>query len=120
DRERSLAEDPTAGLKPPKSPRRLPSALSPDEAGQLVEIVADDPLSLRDRAILELAYSSGLRLSELSGLDVARVDLDQGEARVLGKGAKERIVPVGKSALDALRNWLVARRAIAAPGETAL
>src|SRR6187431_1546216 len=76
DRERGLAEDPTAGLKPPKSPRRLPSVLSPDEAGQLVEIVADDPLSLRDRAILELAYSSGLRLSELTGLDVARVDLD--------------------------------------------
>ena len=95
DHDRALAEDPTAGLKAPKSPRRLPSALSPDEAAQLVEIVADDPLSLRDRAILELAYSSGLRLSELAGLDVARVDLDGGEARVIGKGAKERIVPVG-------------------------
>jgi integrase/recombinase XerC len=120
DRERALAEDPTAGLKPPKSPRRLPSALSPDESAQLCEIVADDPLSLRDRAILELAYSSGLRLSELAGLDVARVDFDAGEARVVGKGAKERIVPVGKAALDALRTWLVARKTIATPGETAL
>jgi integrase/recombinase XerC len=120
DHDRSLAEDPTAGLKPPKSPRRLPSALSPDEAGQLVEIVADDPLSLRDRAILELAYSSGLRLSELTGLDVARVDLDGGEARVVGKGAKERIVPVGRAALDALRAWLIARKTLAAPGESAL
>jgi integrase/recombinase XerC len=120
DRDRTLAEDPTAGLKPPKSPRRLPSALSPDEATQLVEIVADDPLSLRDRAILELAYSSGLRLSELATLDVARVDLDAGEARVTGKGAKERIVPVGRAALDAIRAWLVARKALAAPGEAAL
>ncbi len=68
-------EDPCAGLKPPKSPRRLPSALSPDEAVQLVAIDADDPLSVRDRALLELAYSSGLRLSELAGLDVDRVDL---------------------------------------------
>jgi len=120
DRERSLVEDPTAGLKAPKSPRRLPSALSPDEAAQLVEIVADDPLSLRDRAILELAYSSGLRLSEIAGLDVARVDLDAGETRVTGKGAKERIVPVGKAALDAVRAWLTARKTLAAPGETAL
>ncbi|HVJ72836.1 MAG TPA: tyrosine recombinase XerC [Casimicrobiaceae bacterium] len=120
DRERGLAEDPTAGLKPPKSPRRLPSALSPDEAAQLVEIVADDPLSLRDRAILELAYSSGLRLSELAGLDLARVDFAAGEARVIGKGAKERVVPVGSAALDALRRWLPARAALAAPDETAV
>jgi integrase/recombinase XerC len=120
DRDRGRAEDPTAGLKPPKSPRRLPSALSPDEAGQLVEIVDDSPLALRDRAILELAYSSGLRLAELAGLDVARVDFDAGEARVMGKGAKERIVPVGTAALDALRAWLPQRDALAAAGETAM
>ena len=120
DRDRRLEEDPTAGLKPPKSARRLPSALSPEEASKLVEIAADDPLATRDRAILELAYSSGLRLSELSGLDVARVDFATGEARVLGKGAKERIVPVGRAALDALRAWLAARAAIARPGEDAM
>jgi integrase/recombinase XerC len=119
DRERGLAEDPTAGLKPPKSPRRLPSALSPDEASQLVEIVADDPLSLRDRAILELAYSSGLRLSELAGLDLARIDFASGEARVTGKGAKERIVPVGSAAIEALKRWLPARAALAPRDEPA-
>jgi len=120
DRGRGLKEDPTAGLKPPKSARRLPSALSPDEAAKLVQIAADDPLATRDRAILELAYSSGLRLSELAGLDVARVDFATGEARVFGKGAKERIVPVGRAALDALRAWLAARAAIARPGEDAM
>jgi integrase/recombinase XerC len=77
DAGRGLVEDPTAGRKPPKSARRLPSALSPEEAARLVEIREGDPLATRDRAILELAYSSGLRLSELAGLDVARVDLDQ-------------------------------------------
>jgi len=118
--DRRLKEDPTAGLKPPKSPRRLPSALSPEEAAKLVEIAAADPLALRDRAILELAYSSGLRLSELAGLDVARVDFATGEARVLGKGAKERIVPVGRAALDAIRAWLSPRAALARPGEAAL
>ena len=120
DRGQGLKEDPTAGLKPPKSARRLPSALSPDEAAKLVQIAADDPLATRDRAILELAYSSGLRLSELAGLDVARVDFATGEARVFGKGAKERIVPVGRAALDALRAWLAARAAIARPGEDAM
>jgi integrase/recombinase XerC len=120
DGDRALTEDPTAGLKPPKSPRRLPSALSPEEAAKLVEIPAGDPLAMRDRAILELAYSSGLRLAELAGLDVARVDFASGEARVLGKGAKERIVPVGRAALDAIRAWLPARATLAAPGETAL
>ncbi|MFO1307608.1 MAG: tyrosine recombinase XerC [Burkholderiales bacterium] len=120
DAGRGLEEDPTAGLKPPKSARRLPSALSPEEAARLVEIRDDDPLAARDRAILELAYSSGLRLSELAGLDVARVDLDAGEARVLGKGAKERIVPVGRAALDAIRAWLTVRATIARAGEAAL
>ena len=120
DAGRGLVEDPTAGLKPPKSARRLPSALSPEEAARLVEIREGDPLATRDRAILELAYSSGLRLSELAGLDVARVDLDAGEARVLGKGAKERIVPVGRAALDAIRAWLVERATIARAGEGAL
>ncbi|CAG0975153.1 Tyrosine recombinase XerC [Burkholderiales bacterium] len=120
DRGRGLDADPTAGLKPPKSARRLPSALSPDEASRLVEIAGDDPLAMRDRAILELAYSSGLRLSELASLDVARVDFAGGEARVIGKGAKERVVPVGRAALDAIRTWLAARAAIARPGETAM
>ena len=120
ERDRSLGDDPCAGIRPPKSPKRLPSALSPDEAARLVQIESDDPLSLRDRALLELAYSSGLRLSELAGIDIDACDLAGGEARVLGKGSKERIVPIGKAARDAIARWLPARNAQAASGERAL
>jgi integrase/recombinase XerC len=108
----SVGEDPCAGLKAPKSARRLPSALSPDEASKLVAIDDDDFLGLRDRAIFELAYSSGLRLSELAGLDLTGLDLAGGEVRVLGKGSKERIVPVGTAARDALARWLRERAAL--------
>ncbi len=104
-----LVEDPCAGLKPPKSARRLPSALSPDEAAKLVTITDDSVLGLRDRAVFELAYSSGLRLAELASLDVAGLDLASGEVRALGKGSKERIVPVGAAARDALARWLAER-----------
>jgi integrase/recombinase XerC len=109
DTDAALQDDPCAGLKAPKSARRLPEALSPDEAVRLVGIAGDDPLAVRDRALIELAYSSGLRLAELAGLDVERLDLDSGEVRVWGKGAKERIVPVGAPALAALRAWLALR-----------
>ena len=109
-RDRALADDPCAGLKPPKSGRRLPSALTPDEAVRLVTIEGDDVAAVRDRALFELAYSSGLRLSELAGLDVDRIDLTGGEVRVWGKGAKERVVPVGAAAREAVAAWL-ARRA---------
>ena len=116
----ALADDPTAGLRPPKSVRRLPTALSPDEASRLVTIAGDDPLSVRDRALFELAYSSGLRLAELAALDVGGIDLDGGEVRVLGKGSKERVVPVGAAARAACAHWLALRGAWAAPGSTAL
>ena len=120
ERDRSLTDDPCAGIRPPKSPKRLPSALSPDEAARLVEIDGDDALSLRDRALFELAYSSGLRLSELASVGIDACDLDSGEIRVLGKGSKERIVPVGRAARDAIARWLKARSAHVAPGEAAL
>jgi integrase/recombinase XerC len=120
DRDATLAGDPCAGLRPPKSPRRLPSALSPDEAVRLVAIDGDDPLAVRDRAMFELAYSSGLRLSELAGLDLGAVDLATGEVRVLGKGAKERVVPVGAPALEALRAWLAVRAGLRARDDRAL
>jgi integrase/recombinase XerC len=103
DRNAAMKENPCAGLKAPKAARKLPSALSPDEAVRLVEISGDDPLAVRDRALFELAYSSGLRLAELAGLDADRVDLATGEVRVWGKGAKERIVPVGAAAREAIR-----------------
>src|SRR5436190_2055744 len=109
ERDPMVREDPTGGLKAPKSPKRLPSALTPDEAVRLVSIDGDDELALRDRALFELAYSSGLRLSELAGLDVDSVDLTTGEVRVFGKGAKERIVPVGVPARAAIETWLAAR-----------
>jgi integrase/recombinase XerC len=120
ERDPSLPEDPTAGIKAPKSPRRLPAALSPDEAAKLVTIEDDGALALRDRALFELAYSSGLRLSELAGLDVAGCDLAGGEVRVFGKGSKERIVPVGAAARDAISTWLKTRDAFAAAREQAM
>jgi integrase/recombinase XerC len=120
ERDRSLKDDPCAGIKAPKSPRRLPSALSPDEAARLVTIDGDDPLTLRDRALFELAYSSGLRLSELAQMDVGGCDLATHEVRVLGKGSKERVVPVGAAAREALTRWLAFRGTHAAPGESAM
>ncbi len=112
DSESGVAADPCAGLKAPKSARKLPSALSPDEAARLVRITDADPLAIRDRALFELAYSSGLRLAELAGLDVERLDLAVGEVRVWGKGSKERIVPVGAAAIAAVRAWLPVRAGV--------
>jgi integrase/recombinase XerC len=109
EHDRGLKDDPCAGLRAPRSARRLPAALSPDEAVRLVTIDGSDALAVRDRALFELAYSSGLRVSELSGLDLDAIDHEAGEVRVLGKGAKERIVPVGKPALDAIKAWLAVR-----------
>jgi integrase/recombinase XerC len=116
EHDRSLKANPCAGLKAPKSPKRLPAALTPDEAVRLVAIDDDDRFARRDRALLELAYSSGLRLSELASLDVDGVDLAQGEVRVMGKGSKERVVPVGSAARAALSTW-IAERASLARGE---
>ena len=114
------SDDPCAGLHAPKAVKRLPAALSPDEAARLVSFDSADAWALRDRALLELAYSSGLRLSELAQLDCDRLDLASGEVRVWGKGAKERVVPVGTHARAALIAWLQARAPQVAPGETAL
>jgi len=120
ERDPAFREDPTAALKAPKSPKRLPSALTPDEAVRLVSIAGDSALAIRDRAMFELAYSSGLRLSELAGLDVDRVDLASGEVRVLGKGSKERVVPVGAPAREAIVAWLDVRVPAVASDEGAL
>jgi integrase/recombinase XerC len=120
ERDRSLKDDPCAGLKSPKSPKRLPSVLTPDEAVRLVTIDSDDRWALRDRALLELAYSSGLRLSELAGLDIDRLDLVEGEVRVFGKGSKERLVPVGSAASEALVKWLAQRTTLASNEERAV
>jgi integrase/recombinase XerC len=111
--EGKVAADPCTGIRPPKSARRLPNALSPDEASRLVALDDGSPLAVRDKAILELFYSSGLRLSELSSLTLDRIDFASGEVRVWGKGAKERIVPVGSAAMTALNAWIERRNTIA-------
>jgi integrase/recombinase XerC len=107
-------------VRAPRAAKRLPETLSPDDAVRLVSLEDATPLGLRDRALFELAYSSGLRVSELTGLDVDAIDARSGEARVLGKGSKTRIVPVGRHALAAIAAWLAKRAEIARRGENAL
>ncbi|MGH8125853.1 MAG: tyrosine recombinase XerC [Rhodanobacteraceae bacterium] len=101
-REGKIRNNPAAGVRSPKVRRRLPDVLDVDEAARLVEVTAGDPLALRDRAMLELLYSSGLRVSELCGVRWRDLDVEQGLLRVTGKGNKTRIVPVGRMALEAL------------------
>ncbi len=121
-RDHGLANNPCVGLRAPKSPKTLPQALSPDEAARMVDLPTDTTEAIRDKAIFELFYSSGLRLAELVDLDSEPMhsDLNAGEIRVTGKGSKTRIVPLGKFAISALRAWLVIREQIAKADETAL
>ncbi|HST45168.1 MAG TPA: tyrosine recombinase XerC [Luteimonas sp.] len=98
-----IATNPTVGLRAPKAPRRLPQVLDVDEAVRLVEVSTDGPLGLRDRALVELLYSSGLRLAELCALRWR--DLSDGLVTVVGKGGKQRSVPVGSHARAALAAW---------------
>jgi integrase/recombinase XerC len=97
--------NPALGLRAPKSARKLPQVLDADEMTRLVEVPTDAPLGLRDRAMLELFYSSGLRLSELCGLRWRALDLADGLVTVTGKGGKTRVVPVGSHARTALQAW---------------
>jgi integrase/recombinase XerC len=119
-RDHGFEQNPCVGIRPPKAARRLPHALSPDEAGRLMEIAASDPLAVRDKAIMELFYSSGLRLSELTGLAQDDVNFRDATLRVTGKGAKTRIVPVGSFALAALQAWLTVRARLARLDEKAM
>ena len=119
-REDLAPHNPAAGVRAPKSPRALPHTLDADQLGRLLDIQARDPLALRDRAMMELMYSSGLRLAELVSLKPGDVDEADGTVRVTGKGAKTRVVPVGRYALAALRAWRTAREALAAPNSGAL
>jgi integrase/recombinase XerC len=115
-----VSGNPALGIAAPKTPRRLPGTLDVDQAQQLLEINGTEPLAVRDRAMLELAYSSGLRLSELVGLNTGNLDLTDALVSVLGKGRKTRHVPVGRHAVKALREWLKIRGNMANPDETAL
>jgi integrase/recombinase XerC len=100
-----LKHNPSAGMRAPKAPRKLPQVLDVDEAVRLVELPTDGELGLRDRAMLELLYSSGLRVSELCSLTWHNLDLDDSLVTVLGKGGKTRVVPVGSHAVNALKAW---------------
>jgi integrase/recombinase XerC len=100
-----IAANPAAAIRAPKAARKLPQVLDVDEAVQLVEVPTDAPLGQRDRALLELLYSSGLRVSELCALRWHDLDLDDGQVTVLGKGSKQRVVPVGSHARAALAAW---------------
>ncbi|MFT4179408.1 MAG: tyrosine recombinase XerC [Thermomonas sp.] len=100
-----IQASPAQSVRAPKAPRKLPQVLDVDEAVQLVETATDAPLGLRDRALLELFYSSGLRLSEVCALRWHDLDFEGGLVTVLGKGSKQRIVPVGSHARNALQAW---------------
>ena len=119
-RDHGYPTNPCSGLRAPKARKSLPHALSPDEAGRMMEIPDDDKLGARDKAICELFYSSGLRLSELTNLALADIDFSDATVRVTGKGAKTRVVPVGSQAITAVKKWLVKRALLVKEGADAL
>jgi integrase/recombinase XerC len=117
-RQGTLTANPADGVRGPRQDKKLPHFLAEADLARLLEAPpADTPLGLRDRAILETLYSAGLRVSELTGLDVGELDLDSGLATVRGKGKRERLALLGPQALEALRRWLEARPAVAKPGK---
>jgi integrase/recombinase XerC len=104
-REGRIKNNPVAGVTAPKAAKRLPDALDVEQMAQLLNVKGDDRAAIRDRAIMELLYSSGLRLAELVGVNLGDVDVGDGLVRVTGKGSKERIIPVGRKALAAVCEW---------------
>ena len=125
-REGELKKNVAQGVQAPKAPRKLPEPLDVDEMTQLLSAAggtdgsADDPLIVRDNAMLELMYSAGLRLAELVSLDLGQIDLSDGSVEVLGKGNKTRVVPVGRYAREAIVAWQRQRAGLANEGELAL
>jgi integrase/recombinase XerC len=119
-REGLATRDPAADVRAPRSDRPLPRALEIEEIERLLSVPGAGLLARRDRALLELFYSAGLRLAELAALNVADLDLGEGVARVTGKGRRTRIAPIGRAARTALREWLAVRDQWADAEETAL
>ena len=119
-REKAVTQNPVTSVAAPKSRKRLPGNLDADRMARLLDIPGDGAIVDRDRAILELLYSSGLRLAELVDLNLGDVDMQDATVRVTGKGNKDRIVPVGRHALKALRQWSITRPDLADAAETAL
>ena len=119
-REKELKNHPVQAVRPPKSRKRLPGNLDADRMARLLDLPGDDPVAIRDRAMLELLYSSGLRLAELIGLNLRDIDVADASVRVTGKGNKERMLPVGRLAIDALRSWFKVRATLADASEQAV
>jgi integrase/recombinase XerC len=119
-REKHVSKNPVDDVRAPRSARRLPDNLDADRMARLLAIPGEGALVSRDRAMLELLYSSGLRLAELASLDTVDVDFQDATVRVTGKGNKERVAPVGRQALKALKEWNSHRSEFAPPEETAL
>ena len=119
-REKHLDRNPVTDVSAPKPRKRLPGNLDADRMAHLLDIPGKGAIVDRDKAILELLYSSGLRLAELVDLDCGDVDMAEGTVHVTGKGSKDRIVPVGRHALDALRRWQPSRSTMASVDEKAL
>jgi integrase/recombinase XerC len=115
-----IRSNPGQDVRAPKAARRLPETLDADQMARLLEIPAGEPFAARDRAIMELLYSSGLRLAEIVGLDMASLDPRDRVVHVVGKGSKMRVVPVGRMALKALEQWMAERAGLARPDEQAL
>jgi integrase/recombinase XerC len=119
-REGAVTQNAALTVRAPRAARRLPLTLDVDQMARLLSLQPVDALQVRDLALMELLYSSGLRLAEIVGLTVPNLDLASRQVRVLGKGRKERIVPVGRIAVGALQRWLLERAALAAPGTLAV
>ena len=119
-REGRVAANPAEGIRAPKAKRRLPHTLDADQLGRLLELPGDAPLDRRDRAIMELFYSSGLRLAELVALNIQDMQQPDDLLEVVGKGGKSRRVPIGRFARTAVDRWLEVRGKVARPMEPAL
>ena len=115
-----IRSNPGQDVRAPKAARRLPETLDADQMARLLEIPTGEPFAMRDRAVMELLYSSGLRLAEIVGLDLKDIDLRDRVVHVLGKGRKARVVPVGRVAIRSLEQWLAERAGLARAGEEAL
>lgn len=120
NRESLSQQNPAIGVRAPKVKRKLPVTLDVDQLGQLLELPGDAPLDLRDQAIMELLYSSGLRLAELVSIDLHNLDRNDAMLEVTGKGNKTRRLPVGRKALGAIDQWLKVRGELAKASEMAL
>jgi len=119
-REQAVESNPAQGIRAPKTKRLLPPTLDVDQVGALLDTTTSDPLEIRDLAMMELFYSSGLRLAELISVNTDDIDTQDTSLEVLGKGSKSRRVPIGQKALEAIANWLLIRPQLAKPDEPAL